>query len=243
MDGEQIKHRFWTAELAGESVELESAEAHHALHVLRLKVGSAVELFDGRGRWAAGRIAAARRDRATVALEAVHGPIERPAPRVHVAFAAPKGKRLDWLLEKAAELGAASLQPLRTARSVAEPAGESARRRFEALCVSAIRQSRQVHLPEIRQGVPLSDLLAVGPAGRGLIGHGGPDAEPLATALADRPAELTLLVGPEGGWTDAERADAAAAGFAPVRLGRSVLRTETAVVALLAATIALTERQ
>lgn len=250
---DQPRHRFLAADLAAPTAMLGGTEAHHALHVLRLRAGDRVELFDGRGRRGVGTIRAAGRAQVEVSLERVEGPHPRPAPHVHLAVAMPKGNRLDWLLEKASELGAASIRPIEAARSVVRVRDDEAtRQRWSAIAAGAIRQSRQLHLPEILPPRDLAAFLADERAGARLIGQGGEDVPPLAEVLggmatgAAVPAvaraalgDVTLLVGPEGGWTDDELAEAAGAAFRPVRLGHSVLRVETAAVALLAGVLAL----
>lgn len=232
---------------AGASLELPTAEAHHAMHVLRLPVGELVELFDGRGCVAAARIVQARKGNVAVALDGLPQTLERPTPVVHLAFAVPKGKRLDWLLEKVTELGAASLTPVIFARSVAggEELSENKRDRWLTHCVSAAKQSGLNFLPELREPQPLAAYLAAHAAGGalGIVGDLSVSAQRLAPALASRrPAQpIAILVGPEGGITDAELAAAKAAGFAGILLGKTVLRVETAAVALLAATLAVAE--
>ncbi|KKK51294.1 hypothetical protein LCGC14_3116380, partial [marine sediment metagenome] len=130
--------------------------AHHALHVLRLKAGAEVELFDGRGAVAAGVIAQASRKGVTVRVAQPLKIAGRRGPVVHVAFALPKGKRLDWLLEKATELGAASLRPIGFHRSI-PGAGRSGtlspaqRDRWFTHCVAAGKQCGLSWLPVIEE--------------------------------------------------------------------------------------------
>jgi 16S rRNA (uracil1498-N3)-methyltransferase len=241
--------RLFAPDLSGDRVELTAGEAHHALHVLRLKTGAAVELFDGSGTVAIGRIERIGRGEAAVRLERRLPQCGRAAPAVHLAFSVPKGRRLDWLLEKATELGARSLTPVVFARSVAGPAppkaGRSARwparrRRWLAHCIAAAKQSGLNFLPQLAAPLLLEDFLA-GVAGRTtVVGQAGRDAAALAQALSGRQGgEVHILVGPEGGLTSSERSAVLAAGALPVRLGDTTLRTETAAVALLAATLAI----
>jgi len=247
---------------AGLCVELSLAESHHAMHVLRLRVGEGVVLCNGRGEAAAGRIVQAKHGRVRCEVGAVEAAEVRRRPGVHVGFAVPKGKRLDWLLEKATELGASSLWPVAFERSVAggDELAEGKRERWLGHCVAAAKQSGLNFLPELRELLPLPELLsataeAVAAGGlRRFVGDVTADAVPLATALGDaeRPvgaclsgaclpgADILILIGPEGGLTDGERRLLAAAHVTPVRLGHTVLRIETAVVALLAAVMALT---
>jgi 16S rRNA (uracil1498-N3)-methyltransferase len=241
------KHpRFYAPEL-GSEVSLPSDQAHHALGVLRLGVGESVALFDGRGASADGRIIRIGRGEVVVAAgEVSHEPA--PRPRVHLAFAVPKGKRLDWLLEKATELAAASLQPIVFERSVAGGAEltEAKRRRWLGHCISAAKQCGLNRLPELHDVTALSDFLTAGkPATNSirLLGDADIDSTPLADALkaAGTLEDVTVLVGPEGGPEAAERRQIVAAGFVPARLGATTLRIETAAVALLAAIRAVTD--
>jgi len=226
---------------AGREVALPPTEAHHAAHVLRLRAGDAVELFDGRGGSAVARLVRARRGDVAAAVETVGPAASRPRPALDLAFAVPKGKRLDWLLEKATELGAASLRPVRFARSVAgaESLSAAARERWRAHTIAAAKQSGLAFLPEIREALPLGAFCAG--ARPGVYGDAAAGAASAAEAfgrVAGAPA-IVILVGPEGGLTDDERRLADAAGLLAVRLGRTTLRTETAAVALLAVAAAL----
>lgn len=240
------KYRFYCESLGTAAVvELSTAESHHAMHVLRLGAGAEVELFDGRGRRSAGRIAQAKHGKVSVEATGLVIESPRPAPTIHLATAIPKGKRLDWLLEKATELGAASLRAVRFERSVSggEPLGEGARERWRTHCIAAAKQCGLDFLPEIHDPLTLQAFLAApaaGPAVR-LVGDLGQGAVSLPQALSEwKPHEqpVTVLVGPEGGFTPTEREVILASGFARVRLGSSILRIETAGLAMLAGVLA-----
>ena len=243
-------NRFFVEDLAAEVVALSVGEAHHAMHVLRLGAGDVAELFDGQGGLADGTIVEARHGKVSVGVLGRRQVATRPRPVIHLALAIPKGKRLDWLLEKATELAVGSLTPVSFERSVVEP-GELAgakRERWLGHCVAAAKQSGLDWLPEIHEPQPLKDFLArFALAGQvGLAGSAGPDAGSVKEALVSTPPDpaggICLLVGPEGGMTDAEYAAARNAGFILVRLGRTILRTETACIALIAAVTAITAR-
>jgi 16S rRNA (uracil1498-N3)-methyltransferase len=258
------EYRFFAEGLpggVGETVSLSAGEAHHALHVLRLRAGAAVELFDGRGGRAQCAIARAGRSEVVVEARRLLAPRSRRGPAVHVGFAVPKGSRLDWLLEKATELGAASLAPVRFERSVAGAAefSPAARGRWMGHCVAAAKQCGLDFLPAIEAPATLREFLAKhgsGGAGGGrggdfaagrllALGDAGADALPLGEALSRWRGgrEACLLVGPEGGLTAAERGEAVAAGFVPARLGETTLRVETAAVAMLACVVAAGQKQ
>jgi len=227
--------------IEGGEVSLPQAEAHHAAHVLRLGPGNAVEIFDGRGGAATGRLVAVERGSAIVRVQSVRPPAPRPKPTLRLAFAVPKGKRLDWLLEKATELGAAALAPVRFARSVAgrKPLTPATRGRWLARCIAAAKQARVAHLPTLEPVRPLADVVT--PSTPAIVGALTDEAVPLANALTamartGTPESVHIYVGPEGGLTEEEREVLWNAGTTAVRLGQTVLRTETAAVALLAAT-------
>lgn len=248
---QKIDHpRFHVADLgpAGGSFELSTAEAHHAMHVLRLGVGDAVELFDGRGGRALGQIEHAKHGKVSVALQ---GPVvfrARPVPAVGLCFAVPKGKRLDWLLEKATELGVAWLWPIIFERSVSggDELSPSKQDRWLTHCIAAAKQSGLDFLPEIRQASTLPELAKAyaqqaSPERVALVGDLSPTATTLAKALCGRESleSVLILVGPEGGITERELDVLRQAGFVSARLGGTVLRVETAAIAMLAGVISL----
>ncbi len=221
-------------------MELAGPEAHHAAHVLRLKVGAEVELFDGAGGVATGHVRHVGRGVVRVEVEGAVRTFDRPTPIMHLAFAVPKDRRMNWMLEKATELAAASLRPIVFERSFAggpvEKLSVSKRERWWAQCIAAVRQSGLNWVPELHDPQRLETFLATAPTGLRLVGVGREDIPAIRDVLADGKAvgEVCLLVGPEGGLTDDELTAAKAAGFQPVRLGHTTLRVETAGVALLA---------
>jgi len=237
--------RFYVPDLvaeAGAEAVLPPGESHHAAHVLRLRAGATVELFDGRGGRATGRLTEVGRREARAVVEVAGEPAARRGPVVHVAFAVPKGSRLDWLLEKATELGAASLRPVIFERSVTGTGEltDAKRDRWLGHCVAAAKQAGTDYLPELADPVPLAAMLAAPLAGVRIVGDLGKDARSLTDVLTGRAAgEVVVLVGPEGGFSEAERSQVLAAGFVPVRIGATTLRIETAAVALLAAVAVL----
>lgn len=154
--------RFFVENIKPGRVELPESEAHHALRVLRMKAGDELELFDGSGLSAVGRAVEATKRSLVVEVEPLGPPARRPSPAIELAFAVPKGKRLDWLLEKATELGVATLEPVIFARSVAggDELSENAMGRWRGHCISAAKQCGLNWLPEIRQPMTLADWLA-----------------------------------------------------------------------------------
>ncbi len=225
--------RFFVESLDGETAELSAEETHHALDVLRLTDGAKVEVFDGAGGSAEGTLRLHGRKKVDVHILRRREAPNRPEPIVELAFAVPKGKRLDFLLEKATELGAARLMPVRFERSVATTTPSEKWRRT---CIAAAKQCRADFLPEIASAKTLTDFLADVEADIKILGDIEGDLIIPAVLKQWSPGKrITILVGPEGGLTDDEIVATKQANFSPVRLGNLVLRIETAAVALLAA--------
>jgi len=217
---------------SGVSLALPAGAARH-VQVLRLQPGAALTLFDGRGGEYDAVVEHMGRSEVRVQVGAHHA-IEREASvAVHLALAMPANERMDWLVEKATELGAASIQPLVAERSVLRLAGERAQKKqahWQAIAIAACEQCGRNRVPEVRPVLPLAAWLAAQP-GAGLVLSLRGDCQPLR-ASPGRP-ELTLLSGPEGGLTPGEEDAAFARGWQAVSLGPRVLRAETAPLAAL----------
>ncbi len=227
-------------------INLPPGPARH-VQVLRLQPGAAVTLFNGEGgEWDA-TIERMGRSEVQVRVGA-HHPIEREAGRaVHLALGMPANERMDWLVEKATELGAASLHPLMCERSVLRLAGERADKKqahWQAIAVSACEQSGRNRVPMIArphdfgrwcEAPESADTGAgTGPMLR-LVLSLQADARPLPDVVAGRGTDPVLLLsGPEGGLSPQELDKAQTRGFMPVTLGPRVLRAETAPLAALA---------
>lgn len=193
--------------------------------MLRLRPGTEIHVFDGLGHERRATIEEVRRGLVSLSLgEAVEPLPELPVP-VFLCAAFPRGGRGDWLVEKATELGVAALVPFEADRSVMFP-GDGRIERWRRIAIEAAEQSGRATLPRFALGAPpdavslVADLGTVVTPGQALQGVDAPS--------------LALYIGPEGGWTDAERARHAAEGAIRVSLGPRPLRIETAAVALLA---------
>jgi 16S rRNA (uracil1498-N3)-methyltransferase len=227
-------------------VRLPASAADHVAKVLRLKPGALLTVFDGRGgEYDAELLSVAR---AGVELRVgTHHPVERESPlRVTLLQSLARGEKMDWIVQKATELGVEAIVPLDAERSVVQLEGGRAERRvahWQAVAVAACEQSGRNRIPriDVPHGLDAACRHCAGRAQfRWMLVPGTP--RPLAAAseaVAGPCASVALLVGPEGGLTDAEQAVAARSGFEPVSLGPRVLRTETAGVAALAALQAL----
>jgi 16S rRNA (uracil1498-N3)-methyltransferase len=218
----------------GAAIALDARQANYLGNVLRMGVGGKLLIFDGRsGEWRA-RIVEARKKGMTLTAEQRTREPE-PIPDVWLAFAPVKRQAIDWLVEKATELGAARLIPTITQRTVAERVKLE---RLEAIAIEAAEQCGRTMLPDIAEPLSLKNLLNQRDPARTLYfadeGGGRPAAE------AFKPGPALILIGPEGGFTDDERAAIRAAPSAvPVSLGPRILRAETAALAAIAAYMAV----
>jgi 16S rRNA (uracil1498-N3)-methyltransferase len=230
----------------GARLALPPGTARH-VQVLRLQPGDTITLFDGRGGEYEAAIEHMGRSEVRVQVQAHRDVESEPAVAVHLAVGMPANERMDWLVEKATELGVASIQPLLAERSVLRLAGERAQKKqahWQAVAVAACEQCGRNRVPTVHVALEFSEWIAgvvAQPARPSTAGARSPlrlalsleaDAQPLPLAAAAG-GPVLLLSGPEGGLARAEEAAALAAGFHRVTLGPRVLRAETAPIAAL----------
>jgi len=236
-------NRVYTERPLAEDAEvtLPEAAASHVARVLRLRAGAPLVLFDGSGADFRGEIVAVEGERVRVRIgERAAGLRESPLA-ITLVQAVSRGERMDWTLQKATELGVRRIQPVLSARSVVRLDEQQAGRKlrhWQAIVAGACEQCGRSVLPEVRAPLELSRFLAESSRDgqRLVLSPGGPAS---LAGLASASARVELLIGPEGGLDDAELDAAGRAGFAPVRLGPRVLRTETAGIVALAVLQAL----
>lgn len=215
----------------GQSVALTRDQAHYLFGVMRLGVGDAVLLFNGRdGEWRAEVADAGKRGGSLACVEQTR-PLRLP-PDVWLLFAPIKKARTDFIVEKAAELGAARIVPVQTAFTNAERIRQD---RLQAHAVEAAEQCGGTYVPEVADLHPLDRLLADWPGDRRILWcDESLVAAGVALRGADHPGGWAILIGPEGGFSEAERARLRALPFVtPVGLGPRILRADTAAVAAL----------
>ena len=224
---------------AGAELELPAAAARH-VQVLRQQPGDTITLFNGDGgQWQATVLRMGRSDVA-VRVDTFEAVEREPRRPVHLAMGMPANERMDWLVEKAAELGVASLQPLHTAHSVLRLNSERAQKKrdhWQSVAIAACEQCGGNRVPAVHAVADLSTWLRgsgdLAPLRCVLSLAEG--ARPLAGLLREHPADtpVQFLSGPEGGLSPQEDAAARSAGFLPVTLGPRVLRAETAALTAL----------
>jgi 16S rRNA (uracil1498-N3)-methyltransferase len=217
---------------ARDRVTLPATEACHALGARRLRVGADVTLFDGRGQLAHGRIAAVHTRDHSVDVQIGERQTQTPPALRHLACALPKGDRQATLFDMATQLGATDFTPLRCTHAVVN-VGPNSVSRWERICLEACKQSRRAHLPQVHAPATPAALCGERKAARMLIAHPHGVAFSRLPPLR-APDDVLLLIGPEGGFTDAEVDAVRAAGAEAVALGDAILRIETAAAALLA---------
>jgi 16S rRNA (uracil1498-N3)-methyltransferase len=228
---------FIDAPLAGDAaVDLDSGQANYLVHVLRMKDGDEVLVFNGAdGEWRARLAAAGKKSWQVVALAQVRP--QTPRPDLHYLFAPLKQARLDYMVEKAVEMGAGRLRPVITRHTQVTRINPD---RMRANAIEAAEQCGILALPEIDAPVPLADVLGAwqkNDEARRLVfcDEGEEGADPVAILSALPPSPLAVLIGPEGGFAEDERALLRSRPFVtPIPLGPRILRADTAAVAALA---------
>ena len=223
----------------GAQFALAPEAAQHVSKALRLKAGDALTVFDGRGGEYEAVIQRIDRERVDVKVGAGRDVERESALSIGLVQGLPEADKMDWIIQKAVELGVAWIQPLICDRSVVRLSGERAARReahWRRVAVAACEQSGRNRIPEVRPTLGFQSWIAApSELPRWMLQPGAP---PL-TAHAAPTAPFELLVGPEGGLSERERDLALSRGCEPVALGPRVLRTETAPLAALAAIHAL----
>jgi 16S rRNA (uracil1498-N3)-methyltransferase len=222
-----MNHRFHTPQplAIGETVDITGEELHHAARVVRVREGEEVELFDGRGGAALGVVRAVNREHVNVELLRTIDARESPAA-VRLALAIINLEKFELVLQKATELGARTLIPLVTERIELRPEryrGKS--ERWKKIVFEAVKQCGRAVIPNVEEPVELADL----------VKRDEPkllfDADCVPRPAPDTLGEVTLLIGPEGGWSDAELSLARQHNCWMERLGPRRLRAETAAIA------------
>ncbi|MCP5276182.1 MAG: 16S rRNA (uracil(1498)-N(3))-methyltransferase [Burkholderiales bacterium] len=226
----------------GQIVELEITTAHHAARVLRIKTGDPVILFNGQGGEFSAHIESIRKATTTVFIDQFNA-VERESPlTIELAQTICVNEKMDLIIQKSVELGVTSIQPISTTRSVVRLSEDRAKKRlqhWQRVIISACEQCGRNFIPPIAPLISLTDWISRKKNKTSdhlsimLSATGKESLKNLPRPLSE--THFTLVVGPEGGLTSEEEMILQQANFQPIRIGKRILRTETAALATIAA--------
>ena len=216
----------------GDCIELEAGAARHLTSALRMSSGQLITLFNGQGGQYGAELIEAKKGKATVTIKSFEA-IERESPLgIHLAIGISRGERMDWIVQKATELGVSEITPLFTERCEVKLSGDRLEKKishWQQVAISACEQSQRNTVPEINTALKIDQWQANCDASLKLVLHHRTESH-----LADMPkpsGQIALLIGPEGGLSEREIELSIAQDFQPLALGPRVLRTETAPLA------------
>lgn len=235
-----MPHRYFTTEISGKTAILRGADAHHLAHVMRAKTGGAVTLCDGRGTDYACAVRAVGADSVELEIVSCAPSVSEPNVLVTLYIGYPKQDKLETVIQKAVELGAARVAPFFSRYCVAAPKNEARKNeRYRRIALEAAKQSGRGIVPDVALPMTYAEMLADAAQNDAALfcyeGGGGP----LHSRLGDA-KRIGVITGSEGGFSPEEAEAARAAGCAAVSLGPRILRCETAPIAALAAIMTLT---
>lgn len=220
----------------GSQIKLSESAATHATRALRLDIGDSVILFNGDGNDYHGELTFIKKNEVIAKIISCKAVNKESPIKITLAQAISSGDRMDFTIQKAVEMGVTEIQPIASQRSVVKLSGERAERRrehWQNVVNSACEQSGRAFVPTVAMPMPLNQWLASKPDAETKITL-APTAEVNFKQLPAPKGSICLLVGAEGGLTEDEITLAESQGFTPVRLGKRILRTETAPLAAIA---------
>lgn len=238
-----MTRRYFVADLpnVGGLVTLSESESHHAIHVMRIKPGDSVELFDGKGKQSQAIVSAVDRKLCHCQSEEAVSIDREPKLVIHLGVALPKPDRSRELVERLTEIGVKSLTPIVAQRSQ-RPPSDSLLDKLRKGVVEACKQSGRNELLQVNPTVDASEYFASKQTIANWIAHPANDAEQLGVLANQALQEVTVAIGPEGGWSETEFEMAVSQGFAPVQLGKRIYRIETAATVIASVLASVSER-
>ncbi len=228
--------RFYCSPINQGKAELDTTSSHHATDVYRLRMGSEIELFDGKGTLARAIIRQCKRNKVTVDTTSISTQPAPTGPDIVIASSLAKGDRFSWLISKCTELGVQRIMPVIFKRTVKQANNRNILQRYKKLTIAAAQQSRRIFLPQIDPPRSLDEVVAV--VGRdyhqpmllsGTLSEQAKRINNIKLNLANNDA-VVAFIGPEGGMTEEENNFLRANNARMVRLTRSILRIETAAI-------------
>lgn len=221
-------HLFYTPNVTGSNYVLNPEESKHCVRVLRLKEGDGISLIDGRGGFYSGVISKAEAKGCEVKITAKTEEYGKRPFRLHVAVAPTKNiDRTEWMLEKCTEIGTDEFTMIESAHSERRVVKEE---RLEKVIVSAVKQSLKAYVPRLNPVTDFKHFIRTQKEGQKFIAHCNPGEKKHLGDVYVPGSDAVILIGPEGDFSEEEVQWALDAGFIPVTLGESRLRTETAGV-------------
>jgi 16S rRNA (uracil1498-N3)-methyltransferase len=226
----------------GSVIQLDARQHHHLLTVLRARVGEQIILFNGQGGQYHSEILAINKQQITIAIQQFQANDSESSLAIHLGQAIARGEKMDWIMQKAVELGVATISPICSERvTVRLDAARQAKRlsHWQGIIVNACEQCGRNRLPSLSAVSDLSPWLAANQAQKKFILsphpiHGLSETNTLKTIRHEHLSSISILVGPEGGFSEQEVQKACDFGFVPIQFGPRILRTETAAIAILA---------
>ena len=233
----QPVHRFLAPGATGGTIDLDTTETHHLVHVLRVRAGAEVIVFDGRGHEWLGRVASASKDHASVDLIARRPALPEPPVAVTLAIGLLKGDQMDSVVRDATMLGVAAIVPVTTAHVAVPAAGIKARSvdRWKRVAIASAKQCARAVVPDIQPVTPLAAVLGSVRADLTVMCVEPSGSNGARVADLARPASALVCIGPEGGWAKEEIELARGRDAALIALGPRTLRAETAPTVALTA--------
>jgi 16S rRNA (uracil1498-N3)-methyltransferase len=221
---------------AGQPVAIEGTAANHITRVLRLRAGDAITLFNGNGAEFAASIGEFRKDSVLVEVQEERAADRESPLSITLAQGISRGERMDWIIQKATELGAARIVPLAAERSVVRLDSKQAEKKVQhwrGIAIAACEQCGRNRVPAVTLPTDLFEFVGSASSSDALRLLLSPASAVSMDEVSADAARITVLIGPEGGLTETEQEVAMRSGFRAVRMGPRVLRTETAAVAAL----------
>lgn len=233
-------HRFFIPELYAEEMTITGVDAKHISKVLRMQAGDTVQIVSDDGVMALAEIAGFSEGSVIVRCVEKLAESHEPAVKITIAQGLAKGEKMDFIIQKAVELGATSVVPVAMEHSVVRLEGDKAAKkveRWQKIAEAAAKQSKRDIIPVVQPVQSVSQMLANNQCGTKIIAYECEDRLGLKSALqgAGKISNLLLIIGPEGGISESELAAAREAGAVPVSLGRRILRAETAALVAMSA--------
>ena len=219
----------------GDCIELEAGAARHLTSALRMSPGQIITLFNGQGGEYTAKLVEAKKGKAIVSITHFDPVSRESSLPIHLAIGISRGERMDWIMQKATELGASQITPLFTERCEVKLSGERLEKKvghWQQVAISACEQSQRNTVPLVNKPKKLEQWQASCDASLKLVLHHRTESSLSGTAQPS--GQVALLIGPEGGLSEREIEQAVALNFQPLALGPRVLRTETAPLAAIA---------